>query len=126
MGTDIHVIVEKKKNNVWDWEKVDIDDWLLPKDRNYELFGFLSGIRDSSFDNFMLDDRWPDDTSIEEYAHWHNLGHSYLLEINRFWIWPESLKDCYFRIFCRHIIPRISELENVDQRHIRILVAYDS
>lgn len=124
MGTDIHVFIEKKTDE--GWKQVQVEDWLIPEDRNYMLFGYLSSIRYHNFNKEMLEKNWPTDASVSTELDYHNLGHIYLFEINQYWNWPVSLEYCYFRIFCRDILPRIPELQNVPPRDVRLLIAYDN
>lgn len=64
MGCDIHLYFEKK-NNEGQWKKIDIDERLLPTNRNYRLFGFLAGVRDNELEPQFEGRGWPDDTSCD-------------------------------------------------------------
>jgi hypothetical protein len=74
MGCDIHAVVEVKTK--WGWEFVhrtyfddsgNPDNYYFPKFRNYELFGFLAGVREKSplFGPISKPRGFPEDCSQE-------------------------------------------------------------
>ena len=137
MGCDIHLYFEKK-NKEGTWEKIEIDDRLLPDDRDYELFAFLADVRngkqlESPFANRGL----PTDRSISGDDHdetlWlgdHSFTYAYLDEILKA-PWEKSgLQYCYFHLFCLSILPRLMNrcgfFLREEMRNIRVIMGFDS
>jgi hypothetical protein len=89
MGTDIHLFREQKVENKWTaldtWEKSHeeglsrwetMNEWHIP--RNYDLFGFLAGVRIETTHMVNLDGFPPDaSTEVEEsFKEWDCDAHS--------------------------------------------------
>lgn len=125
MGCDIHLVIEKKKDG--EWSEIEIEDWVLPLDRNYDLFAFLSHVRGNLMRSPVLTRGWPSDRPItkSESSPYHSHGHFYLDEMEK-WKWPLQVEDCYFRIFFEKILPRHHELWPIPDHDIRVLVYYDN
>lgn len=121
MGCDIHIFIEKKTEE--GWKEVDFG-WLVPDERCYELFGFLSNVRGCS-DSPKMKSNWPKNSELKEDEGYHNHGHAYVKDILK-WDWPEELEDCYFKVFIEYIIPLHPDTEWFDAKDIRVLVCYDS
>ena len=132
MGCDIHLYFEKI-NHKGIWEQVEITpEEIIPDDRSYYLFAFLFNVRNyeefkipiSKFSNRGI----PEDSCIEkviEYECLHSITYILGSEISQI-IWPEDLKDCYFRIFLQNVFPRISDMWNIDGSDIRIIIGFDN
>lgn len=136
MGTDIHLYFEKKNKDTGKWERIEVDERLIPDDRNSELFSFLVGMyneheyalfanrgipRDSSFPNYF-DNHEHLDTFSETYA--------YLDEILKA-PWREAeLQDSYFYIFCAYILPKLAHdygiMSDEDKRNVRVIMGFDN
>lgn len=129
MSCDIHLHFERRIDG--QWKEIPIDDCLMPTDRNYEVFGFLAGVRGSL--NGVFSDRGlpldcSDNTfgySSDYFAH----TYAYLDEIlNAPWK-RYNLENAYFYIFCRHVLPRLCspdtiELNDLECRDVRVLMAF--
>lgn len=133
MGTDIHLYLEKK-NKEGKWERVDYEENLEPDGRSYDIFGFLAGVRDEgNFEPQFPDRNIPEDSSCDRKMwdeRFHNLTHVYLDELLTA-PWREAgLDECYFYIFCKHIIPRLIRyggyLSKLEQRNVRLIIGFDS
>src|SRR5579859_3080087 len=110
MGCDIHLYFEKK-NKQGIWEKIQIDERILPDDRYYKLFSFLADVRNywgvdgnEKIEPQFSDRGIPDDSSLsgtetaEIFMGDHSFTHAYLDEILRAPWGPPGLEDCYFII----------------------------
>lgn len=135
MGCDIHLSFEKK-NKSGKWEKIDVQECLIPDDRCYILFSFLANVRtnpDCKTNGQIADRGIPEDCLDKEYFQSediHSATHAYLDEILRL-PWNEAeLDQCYFYLFCKHIIPRLVNfhrtLSNDDEKSIRIIIGFDN
>lgn len=138
MGCDIHLYIEHK-NSKGEWEEFKVDKRLLPDDRNYILFAFLANVR--NYSSSIVEPQFanrgiPEDTSMsrEETEDFfmgdHSFTYAYLNEIYEA-PWEEfELQECYFRIFCKYIIPRISNLcgmlSSEEKKNIRIIMGFDN
>jgi hypothetical protein len=125
MGCDIHIFIEKRVKD--GWQEVVFPKWLLPRDRNYALFGFLSRVRSLDYQSSFLRNGWPGDSQLKamDFPDFHSFGYSYLDNIRNL-SWPFELEDCYFNMFMQYICMRHPDLEDVEDRDIRILVCYDN
>jgi hypothetical protein len=139
MGCDIHLYFEKK-NNQGKWEKIEIDERLLPDDRDYQVFSFLAGVR-NYWKEFQIEPQFadrgiPEDSSCpigETNNFWigdHSFTHAYLNEIL---VAPWStylLDECYFIIFCAYVLPRLCSfyifLTKEEERNIRVIMGFDN
>jgi hypothetical protein len=138
MGCDIHLYFEKK-NKQGVWEKIEIDERILPDDRNYRLFSFLAGVR--NYEEFKFQPQFanrdiPNDTSLpgtdtdDIFMGDHSFTHAYLDEILRAPWGPPGLEDCYFIIFCEYVLPKLcsfcGSLSKDDERNIRVIMGFDN
>ena len=142
MGCDIHLYIEKK-NKDGKWEKLIIDECLLPDDRNYSVFGFLAGVRGDYKKPLFPKRGFPDDSSIpkDETEHFlgdHSFTHAYLdeiLEAN----WDQlaydidddyKFSESYFYVFCEYVLPRLCSscrfMSLEEKRNVRIIMGFDS
>ncbi len=124
VGCDIHVFVEKTNPTTGEWESFEMDERLLPDERHYDLFGFLSDVRSFVTDDPVMNPGWPCDTVQEDSMDYHSRGYEYLNVLTKI-RWKTKDYDftrTYFYVFIKHILPRLCE---VDLRDVRILVAYD-
>ena len=73
MGCDIHAYIEVKINNKWCfYNRLDIQ-------RNYEIFGYLAGVRLPDLQNFNVKGL-PEDMDFitqKENEHWNRDGHTH-------------------------------------------------
>ena len=136
MGCDIFIVFEEK-DYTGSWKEVIVEPGnIYPEDRHYEAWSFLFGVRN--------DPKWkytspcfprrgvPEDCSIkeliEDYKNIDDYYHSYTyLHANEIECleWPDSLKDCYFKIFLDYVFPRISKSYN-RLENIRMIVYFHS
>jgi|KBSMisStandDraft_5_1062788.scaffolds.fasta_scaffold59597_5 hypothetical protein len=135
MGCDIHLYFEQK-NKEGKWQKIEIDERLLPDDRNYLLFAFLANVR--NYGNSLIkpqfeDRRVPEDSSVDQHFYDcsdHSITHAYLNEILAAPWELVGLDKCYFKIFCEEIIPRLcswcGSLSKEDERNIRVIIGFDN
>jgi hypothetical protein len=131
MGCDIHLHFERKEKD--GWKEIPIEDYLIPNDRNYVLFGFLASVRGSH--DGLFDDRGiPDDCSdtfLRDNPDMFSHTYAYLDEIlNAPWR-RHNLQDTYFHIFCRDVLPRIctqdpSGLTGLEYRDVRVIMAFSN
>ena len=125
MGTDIYIELEQRVNNLW--KPLEIDAALMPDDRYYNVFNFLSDLKlvnEGIFTNRGI----PFDTSVNinklgDYGH----TYAYVDEILAA-PWKENgLEDCYFFAFFKHILPRLVPCDFFeDQRNIRAVWGFDN
>lgn len=137
MGCDIHLYFEKK-NKDGKWEKIEIDERLIPEDRDYDLFAFLADIRNSKQIEPQFADRGlPTDRSISGDYHdetlWlgdHSFTYAYIDEILKAPWEKAGLQHSYFYLFCLYILPRLmnrcSFLSKEEMRSIRVVMGFDS
>ncbi len=135
MGCDIHLYFEKK-NKEGKWQKIEIDERLLPDDRNYLLFAFLCNVR--NYGNCLIESQFadrgvPKDSSVDQHFYDcsdHSITHAYLDEILAAPWEDMGLDGCYFKFFCDHIIPRIccfcGILSNEEKKNIRVIMGFDN
>lgn len=125
MGCDIHIFIEKRVKD--GWQEVVFPKWVLPRDRNYALFGFLSRVRSLYYGDRLMRTGWPVDCKLTARAccDFHSYGYTYLDNIRNF-NWPFELEDTYFNIFMQYVCMRHPDLEDVEDRDVRILVCYDN
>lgn len=139
MGCDIHLWFEKK-NGDGKWERINIPDNLIPDDRNYEVFAFLADVR-NRFPNPITpqfcDRHKPTDTECDGSDYddnfWlgdHSFTHAYIQEILKAPWEQYSLQDCYFIIFCKYILPRLSHrrgwFTDEEEKNIRVIMGFDN
>ncbi len=139
MGCDIHLYIERK-NKEGKWEEIkDIPETLIPDGRNYSVFAFLANVRnhgDTKIKPQFEGRGFPDDTSIPENDtddFWigdHSFTYASLNEILNA-PWEEfELKDSYFYVFFRYVLPRLCcpcgwcGKEECDK--IRIIMGFDN
>lgn len=129
MSCDISLYFERKINDKW--QEIPIEGYLIPSDRNYEVFGFLAGVRGSN-DGFFSDRGLPLDCSDNTFGidtDFFSHTYAYLDEIlNAPWK-QYNLQDAYFYVFCRHILPRICSedsigLTDLQCREIRVVMSF--
>lgn len=135
MGCDIHLYFEKK-NKEDKWEKIEIDERLLPDDRNYALFSFLSDVRnywDDKIESQFANRGVPDDSSVDQHffdCSDHSITHAYLDEILEAPWKKAELEGCYFQIFCKQILPRLccfcGILSLEEKKSIRVIIGFDN
>lgn len=133
MGCDIHLYFEKR-NKDGKWKQIKIPESLIPDDRNYKLFSYLGGVRNSGdvipwFPNRGI----PDDSSLPEDEKFcldiHSRTHAYLGEILVAPWEKMEMQNHYFYIFCVYIIPRLVScgfLNDEDQMNIRVIIGFDN
>jgi len=129
MGCDINLWIEKREGSLWS-PCIEIPYCLLPDDRNYDVFGFLAGVR--SNENGQFNNRGiPEDTSAPEVELGdHSFTYAYLDELLKAPWQRENLHESYFYIFCLHVLPRLlgkyGYLSPDEERNIRIVMGFDS
>ena len=161
MGCDIHIGVEKRTSRGWVAVKK-VNTWYEPNDeyskphtcvvidghRNYELFGALSGVRDTSIERFEFSyEGFPDDVSnessdyfdYENYGDLHSHTHLYLDDLfeaaeeedkaeKR--TYDKSWQDQSYNIlleFAAYIKKQVDELlPGVDPGDLRLMICYDN
>jgi hypothetical protein len=131
MGCDIHLYIEQKQSD-GTWAQVEIDERLIPDDRHYGVFGFLAGIRCYDYAAQFESRGIPDDSSISEKDLGADYGftHAYLDEVLAA-PWKEAeLEECYFKIFCEYVLPRLccscGFCNDEEKRNIRIIMGFDN
>lgn len=140
MGCDIHLYFEKK-NNEGKWEKIQIDERLIPDDRIYSIFGFLAGIRCHEFEPQFEGRGIPNDTSMSPDCmgdggkddFWigdYGFTYAYMDEILNA-PWKENgLEQFYFYNFFKYVLTRIINsygfINNEQQRKIRVIIGFDN
>lgn len=130
MGTDINLHFERK-NKDGEWEILDIEERLIPNDRNYDLFDFLTDKSkiESGFGHrgIPLDSTFGKVYCHENYVH---RTYFYLDEFDKAPWKKAKLNECYFYVFFEYVLLRlifqygISTIE--EKRNIRICLAFDS
>lgn len=134
MGCDIHLYFEKK-NQKDDWEQIEIPECLLPDQRHYLLFAFLADVKNYfEFDVVALfpSRGIPKDTSLPEESDDfcmgdHSFTYCYLDEILAADWEKYELHDCYFYIFCRHVLDKIiGYISDEKSRDIRVIMGFDN
>jgi hypothetical protein len=140
MGCDIHLYFEKK-NKQGIWEKIEIDERIIPRDRYYHLFSFLADVR--SYGEFKCEPQFanrgiPKDSSCpglddESEDFWigdHSFTHAYLDEILESPWEKYELQDSYFIIFCEYVLPRLccfcGVLSKEEEKNIRVIMGFDN
>lgn len=130
MGCDIHLYFEQKKDGKW--RRIEIDKLLVPDNRNYQLFGFLAGVRDYIITPQFAERGIPEDTSMpcDFWIGDHSYTYAYLDEILQAPWEQYELQDCYFYIFCAHVIHRLTSfcgsLSIEEERNIRVIIGFDN
>lgn len=131
MGCDIHLYLEKKVKGRW--ERYEHESEIDPTERNYNVFGFLCGVRciiPIKGYNRIGDRGIPEDTSYSEdrdgenYAYLgdHSFTHTTVKELKRL---PWSKQDDHVRrsAFCRWLYDAFPDTKNDS---VRILIGFDS
>lgn len=130
MGTDIHLYIERQIDGKW--QSVEVDERLIPNDRNYDLFQFLADVRGGCSIEPQFPDRGiPADTSLTHWLGDHGFTYAYWDEIlHAPWDEYENLKACYFRVFFDYVLHRLifhsCVIDALDQRLLRIIIGFDS
>ncbi len=119
MGCDIALYFEEF-SYTGSWKEVEVKpNNILPESRFYEVWAFLFDVRNDekwNYSNHPFARRgFPQDCSMKDvkedyentYSDWHSWTYIYLNEVENI-IWPDSLKDCYFKLFLENIFPLIS------------------
>jgi hypothetical protein len=121
MGTDIHPYLEVKVNDKWHYIG------LLQRDRNYVLFGLLSGVRsDNEPFGFLMPNSVPSDCSKEikeelenDFHDFHSLTIIYYPDLKRFNIEnPGFYTEDWEKV--------MSELVKAFSCEARVVAGYDS
>lgn len=139
MGCDIHLYFEMKdKEGVWN--KIEIDERLLPDQRDYFLFSFLADVRnfyDKKIESQFANRGLPDNHSMPHsdgdddfYMGDHSFTFAYLDEILKA-PWKENqYEHSYFYIFCRYVLPRLidicGQLSSEQEKNIRVIMGFDN
>lgn len=128
MGSDINLRFEHK-NEHGSWYAFHIPDYLMPDERDYELFGFLAGVRDKTIEPQFEGRGIPDGSTWDDHPDFHSHTHAYLDEILAAPWKKVGLQRRYFFIFCEYILPRIvfnrCVFTNLEARNVRIVMAFD-
>ena len=119
MGTDIHFYVEKKIGDKW--EKIEVDERLIPDDRNPDLFDEIQEHDDLLGRGLPVDTSFDkDDNFIGEWG----VTYFYLDEAGSF---DFNYINSYFNAFFESILPRICGCNSLlDMRNVRVLVGFDN
>ncbi len=138
MGCDIHLFFERKSDQGI-WEDIDVPPGLLPDERNYDLFSFLAGVRlvDNSLHNQFGGRGIPKDSSCYNFFNCSHYENDFFGKTHMYWDevlkapWKESgLEECYFRIFCVYVLPRIistyGHLGPLEERNVRVVIGFDN
>lgn len=131
MGCDIHIGLEQKGRD-GKWFKIHINHELLPNDRDYDLFGFLFGVRNrhATYVPLFANRGIPKDTSFSDWLEYvpnecyHSTTYLTLKEAQNI-EWPESLDDTYFKVFCEFIFPRLKGTID-DKENMRMVIYFDN
>lgn len=135
MGCDIHIYCEKKVKGKW--ERYEHDSHIDPTERNYDVFGFLCGVRcliPKKGYNHIGDRGIPEDTSYKEnrcldgsegeytYLGEHSFTWATVKELKKL---PWSKQEDYVRrsAFCRWLADAFPDMRNDG---VRILIGFDS
>lgn len=131
MGCDIHLYIEQKQRD-GTWKEVEIDDRLLPDDRDYNIFGFLAGVYNRDFPAQFEARGMPNDSSIPNQDAVGDFGftYAYLDELLAAQWEAAGLEECYFKIFCKYVLPRLccscGFCNDEEKRNIRIIMGFDN
>jgi len=127
MGTDINLHFERRIENKW--QKIEIPENLMPHERDYEVFGFLAGIRCHDFEPQFESLGIPPDSCFVDESGTFGQTYAYLDEIIRAPWRKNGLQFRYFPIFCSHVLPRLVKdspmFSQEEERNIRCVMSFD-
>lgn len=132
MGCDISIAIEEKDHK-GKWKEVNVSPYnILPGERYYKAWAFLFNVRNEKewgYNGHPFERRGlPLGCHIKDlkedyentYSDWHSWSYINSNEVENI-IWPEDLKDCYFKVFLEYVLPRLS---TVTCRETRMIVCF--
>ena len=148
MGTDIHLVIEAKRNNKWCFVASDVCSYSsdnkftyyecsinpqiisLLSSRNYVFFGIISGVR-GSLNPIQITRGLPNDMSDrcrEYHSHSdHNEGYVTLTELLNY-DWDQIVPGTGFKVsyYISDIYNSILALKDLNEEEIRLVFHFDS